>query len=160
MTAQFSSADKIALVCPGHGPQTPVMFDDVKAAETFRKYAPLVSEIAGEDVFARLTPGDAGIEYVRRNEIASLLMALASVVRFARVRDEGVPFQYTAGYSVGQWTAMHLASMLDADTLFRIIWQRAMFMNQAASGGAMLAVIGLSAEQVETICSEIRSTGA
>jgi [acyl-carrier-protein] S-malonyltransferase len=159
MTPQFSSAECVALVCPGHGPQTPAMFDGLTNTATFRVYAPLVCEIAGEDVFGQLTNDDTSAEFVRRNEIASLLVTLASVVRFSNVRNNQIRFQYTGGYSVGQWTAMYFASMLDAETLFRVIWQRAIVMNHMTESGAMLAIIGLPAEQVEAVCSEVSETG-
>jgi [acyl-carrier-protein] S-malonyltransferase len=61
----------------------------------------------------------------------------------------------TAGLSLGEWTALHVAGVLSfADTL-RVLEARGRFMQEAcaATAGGMVSVLGLGVDKLEAICA-------
>lgn len=76
-----------------------------------------------------------------------------------RALQEAVPdiaFAGTAGLSLGEWTALHMAGVLTFEDTLRILEARGRFMQEACeeNDGAMSSIIGLSVEQLEPICRE------
>ena len=142
-------------VCPGQGPHTPEMLQAFYEDSFFSKAYPQVCAIAGVDIIEALDRD--GKQFVRRNEIASLLTVFSTALVADRARQDGITFQFTAGYSVGQWAAMYLAQMISFEQLLQIVWRRAQLMNavQGSRDGAMLAVIGVATENVSAVCEEV-----
>jgi [acyl-carrier-protein] S-malonyltransferase len=132
-----------AFLCPGQGAQSPAMLPLIATSPLL----PLASELVGEDLSAAASRDEA---FFKRNEISAVLVALASITAHDKLK---IKPEYYAGYSVGQWTAMHLAGMLDAPTLLQTLVTRAELMNEtrAVKEGAMLAVIGLPREKVDEV---------
>jgi [acyl-carrier-protein] S-malonyltransferase len=64
----------------------------------------------------------------------------------------------TAGLSLGEWTALHMAGALTFEDTLRILEVRGRFMQEACEEkkGGMVSVIGLPVEKLKQICS---STG-
>lgn len=123
-----------------------------------RMYAELrevVGNATGADPVSEVTL--QGEPALLRNEISALLTIMATLAALSDVESAGHRPDHLAGYSVGLWTAMHLAGMIDRDMLFRAVWARAQFMNEtrAAKEGAMLAVIGVGRPAVELACSSV-----
>ena len=58
-----------------------------------------------------------------------------------------------AGYSVGQYLALHDAGVLNRQDLITLVFKRCKAMNKAAeySSGAMAAILGMRYEQVKKI---------
>jgi len=69
----------------------------------------------------------------------------------ARVPD--LAFCATAGLSLGEWTALHVAGALSYEDTLRALEARGRFMQEAceASDGAMVSIMGLSVEQLDEI---------
>lgn len=74
----------------------------------------------------------------------------------AAVAEKGVQVDYAAGFSLGEIAAIAFAGMLSYEDAFRLVCKRAELMDKAAkeNPGAMAAVMKISPEQVEEICSE------
>jgi len=68
-----------------------------------------------------------------------------------------IEFNAVAGHSLGEYAAMVASGMLTLEEGFKVIKERAMAMDRAAteSNGAMAAVLKLSAEKIEKICKSI-----
>ena len=68
-----------------------------------------------------------------------------------------IEFDAVAGHSLGEYAAMVASGMLTLEEGFKVIKERAMAMDRAAteSNGAMAAVLKLSAEKIEKICKSI-----
>jgi len=74
---------------------------------------------------------------------------------------ENKEYNFLSGYSVGQYTALHIGGVLDLQSLFQIVYQRAQCMNEAIENqkSGMLAVIGLKTELVEEVLCKLRAKG-
>jgi [acyl-carrier-protein] S-malonyltransferase len=154
-----AASGPVAFVFPGQGSQDATMLEGDVADPCFREHYARLCEVAGEDVRARAAAEDAG--YLRRNEIASVVTMFCSALERERLERRGMQCVATAGYSVGQFSAMVAAGMLDLETAMRLVWKRADLMNQteAVTDGAMLAVIGLETERVAAVCDQVAATG-
>jgi [acyl-carrier-protein] S-malonyltransferase len=137
------------------------MLDPFRDAPRFSEYYDLVCNLLHEDPMdaARRNPG-----CLNRNAISSLLTVLASVLALEEWRRAAPSLQPIAvgGYSVGQWTALHAAGALSVKDLLTVVCKRAGFMdgcigNTESSG--MLAVIGLPAASVLSVCDEAAGAG-
>jgi [acyl-carrier-protein] S-malonyltransferase len=67
----------------------------------------------------------------------------------------------TAGHSLGQFTAMVAAEVIDFPTALKIVRERGRLMKEAGieRPGGMAAVLGLEQDQLEAVCKEASSAG-
>jgi [acyl-carrier-protein] S-malonyltransferase len=131
------------------------MLDNLSHFSDARSLLNLANDVASVDLAARIRA--EGPAYLCRNEIVSLLTAVFSLCAFRELQNASIQFDACAGYSVGQWVAMAAAEMLDAETLLQIIWRRSQCMNSVPGieAGAMLGVIGLPSDLVESVCRDV-----
>ena len=73
------------------------------------------------------------------------------------MKSKGVTFDGVAGHSLGEYAAMVASGVLTMEQGFKVIKARAEAMQKAAevNKGAMCAVIGLPAEEIEKTCRQI-----
>lgn len=73
----------------------------------------------------------------------------------------GIRPSYTAGLSLGEYSALYASGVFDADTLIRLTAFRGRKMQEAAerTDGVMSAVLGLQPEKVEEICRAAAGSG-
>jgi [acyl-carrier-protein] S-malonyltransferase len=90
---------------------------------------------------------------------AILTMSIACLRAAAEIYGELVRPSYMAGHSLGEYTALVAAGVLDFADAVRLTRQRGMLMQQAGqiAPGGMVAIIGLDEVAVESVCQE---TGA
>ncbi|WP_124099801.1 ACP S-malonyltransferase [Ruminococcus sp. Marseille-P6503] len=79
-----------------------------------------------------------------------------SLAAFEAAKAEGISFDGVAGHSLGEYAAMVASGMISTEDGFKLIKARAAAMQKAAeeNDGAMYAIIGLDAAEVEKICEE------
>jgi [acyl-carrier-protein] S-malonyltransferase len=67
----------------------------------------------------------------------------------------------TAGLSLGEYTALAFAGVMDFETGLRLVQQRGQAMQDAAdaSPSGMVSILGLEREQVESLCEQARVEG-
>jgi len=73
--------------------------------------------------------------------------------------EKGVVPQFTAGHSLGEYSALVASEALVFSHAVKIVHLRGKFMQEAVpvGEGAMAAVLGMEREQVEKLCEEISS---
>jgi [acyl-carrier-protein] S-malonyltransferase len=147
----FDACDK-AFLFPGQSAQTVEMLDEYKTSKYFNICLELITNLLGENPEKYLNKDG----YIHKNEVASLLTVLCSVCALNSLKNDDKPYM-TAGYSVGQYTAMHASGMLNLEHLFELVYKRAILMNACAKKlkSVMLAVIGLTNDQVNSVCKSI-----
>nr|WP_283244870.1 ACP S-malonyltransferase [Gehongia tenuis] len=97
------------------------------------------------------------------NETVNTQPALftAEAAAFAALAEAGVRPELTAGFSAGEYGALHAAGALDFEPCLRLIMARAEHMQRAASvhPGSMLALIGGTAEDALELCRDAEEAG-
>lgn len=79
----------------------------------------------------------------------------------ALLREAGIAPDYTAGLSLGEYSALHCAGVFDAQTAISLVAFRGQAMAQAVQGRAcgMAAVLGLDRETLKKACEEASELG-
>ncbi len=76
------------------------------------------------------------------------------------LKEKGVDPDYLAGFSLGEIPALALGGYLKTEDAFRFVVKRAEYMDQCCNDhpGVMYAVVKITAEQVEAICSGVEGS--
>ncbi|MCC6202127.1 MAG: ACP S-malonyltransferase [Gammaproteobacteria bacterium] len=145
-----------AFVFPGQGSQSIGMLGDVARIysavhETFVE----ASDVLGYDLW-QLTQ-DGPIERLNQTEFTqpALLTAGVALWRCWQSRCTRLP-RAMAGHSLGEYSALVCAESIDFAVAVRLVAARARIMANAvpAGTGAMLAILGLADDVLESVCAE------
>lgn len=153
-------SEKPVILCPGQGAQHNGMgkawFDgNPKAAEVLRA----AEDILGDRLGVRLTElcfaeHDARIH---RTDFAQPALLAVGVASFRGAFGDAGPdaLGVTAGLSLGEYTALHLAGAMSFQDALELVAIRGRAMQDAAehSQGGMVAITGAEEAQVEELCA-------
>ncbi len=146
----------IAYIFPGQGSQSVGMgkdlFDNFAAArDTFNE----ADEAIGFPLAAMCFEGnDEDLQLTANTQPAILA---TSVATYRAMRSEGFPVPaFVAGHSLGEYSALVAADVLDFGDALRTVRKRGTYMQDAVpvGVGAMAAVLGLDVESIELGCTE------
>lgn len=140
----------------GQGSQYPQMGKELLDANPEFSYIyDTASEILGYDLKKICFEADDS-ELSKTINSQPAIMA-TSLLCFEAAKKNGLTFDAVAGHSLGEYAAMVASGMLSLQDGFTVIKARAIAMDKAANAnsGAMCAVLKLTAEQVEEVCSTI-----
>ncbi len=131
----------------GMGMELAEAYPDVKVYER-------ASEILGFDLIEKINGSE---EELAKTVIAQPAIMATSLTAFEILKREGIKFSAAAGHSLGEYAAMVASGILSFEDGFRVIKARAEAMQKAseAAGGAMYAIIGKTAEEIEEVCAGI-----
>jgi [acyl-carrier-protein] S-malonyltransferase len=145
-----------AFVFPGQGSQSVGMLASLAALDpvvraTFDEASPAL----GYDLWTLVQEGPA--ERLNSTEVTQPAMLVAGIAT-ARLWSQrgGAEPAVVAGHSLGEFTALVVAGVLDFSTATALVKFRGQVMQEAvpAGVGAMAAIIGLKDADVETACRE------
>src|SRR5579872_4993240 len=139
-----------AVVFPGQGSQSVGMLSSLEAAQpeiaaTFRE----ASDALGYDLWALTQNGPEDRLNATERTQPALLAAGVATWRAWKYRGGADP-AFMAGHSLGEYTALVCAGVLDFKTAIKLVEYRGQAMQQAvpAGAGAMAAILGLDDEAV------------
>jgi [acyl-carrier-protein] S-malonyltransferase len=147
----------VAFVFPGQGSQYPGMGRDLAwCAPEAARVIGAAEEISGLPVHELLTRADAAT--IADPAIAQLLVHVHSVALLQRLRADGASCAVAAGHSLGEYSAMVAAGMLDWVDGLRLVTARGTAMAAAARAapGSMAASVGPAPEVVDAFCGAAR----
>lgn len=145
---------KIAFVFPGQGAQYVGMgkdfYDSISVSKEMFK---LAGEISGLDMEALCFEENERIHITEYTQIA---MMATEVAMLQAVLEKGVKPDVTAGLSLGEYGALVAAGVMSPADVFKVVRQRGIYMQEAVpEGGAMTAVLGMDAKELEEICENV-----
>jgi [acyl-carrier-protein] S-malonyltransferase len=153
---------KVAFVFPGQGAQYVGMAREL--AETYpeaRQALLEASEGCGLDLVGLCFEGPA--ESLNLTEYTQPAVLAASAAVLAAVRSNGMPAPaFTAGLSLGEYTALVASGALSLGEAAGIVRLRGRLMQEAvpAGEGGMAAIVGLSAPETRAACAELECAPA
>ncbi|MFF0453541.1 ACP S-malonyltransferase [Nocardia africana] len=145
----------LAFVFPGQGAQFPGMGKALAdtypvAREVFDRADAAIEYGLGELCFA----GDPA-ELARTENAQPAILATSVAAYRVLLSETGIHPVVVAGHSLGEITAHVCAGALDFETAVRLVRRRGALMQEAVppGAGAMVAVMGLGAGEVDRICA-------
>lgn len=148
------------LLCPGQGAQALGMGrawaeQSAAARKVLDEADALLGNRLGSPLSSIMFDGPA--ERLNQTDVSQPAIYACSVACWrGLVAAGGAPaLQTTAGLSLGEYTALHLAGVFDFSTGLRLVAERGRLMQEAAeaSAGGMLALIGAEEEQADALCA-------
>jgi len=144
---------KIAFIFPGQGAQYAGMGKDFYenipvSKEVYEK----ASAVCGFDI-AKLCFEDN--EQLNITEYTQIAMLTTSISMLRALEEKGIVSQVNAGLSLGEYGALVASKVIKEEDAFSIVLKRGQLMQEAVpTGGAMAAIIGMSAVKIEQICGQ------
>ena len=150
---------EIAFVFPGQGAQYVGMgLDLYNEDETVRIVFTEASQILGIDIAALCFQGPQDVLDLTVNTQIAVLTLDIAIYRLLRQTIAINPV-VLAGHSLGEYAALYAAGAVRMADLLPLVYARAQYHQKAVSlgTGAMAAIIGLSAEEVDDLCRRTQS---
>lgn len=147
---------KFAVVFPGQGSQTVGMLADLAAQfpiveQTFAE----ASDALGYDLWKLVQEGPAE-ELNKTWQTQPALLAASVAIYRVWQQENGAQPAMMAGHSLGEYSALVCAGVLDFKQAIRLVELRGKLMQEAvpAGTGAMSAIIGLDNDAIAKACEE------
>ncbi len=150
--------DPIAAVFPGQGSQYVGMGKDLaEAFPSAREAFERADDVLGFSLSRICWEGPE--EELTRTQNAQPAILVHSLAAWSTLEDDlASRVRYSAGHSLGEFSAYTAAGSLGFDDAVRLVRRRGELMAEA-SAGTMSAVVGLDPSVVEGICEDVSSQG-
>ncbi|GCF89051.1 MULTISPECIES: ACP S-malonyltransferase [unclassified Shewanella] len=149
--------ENVAFVFPGQGSQALGMLAELAEShavvgQTFAE----ASDVLGYDLWALVQQGP--VESLNETDKTQPALLAASVAIWRTYVASGKPMPaILAGHSLGEYSALVCAGVMDFKDAIKLVELRGQLMQQAvpAGTGAMYAIIGLDNESIANACAEV-----
>jgi [acyl-carrier-protein] S-malonyltransferase len=151
---------KIAFIYPGQGSQSVGMGESFLSDETSRQFFDGADSALGFKLSQLMLEGPQEELTLTYNAQPALLTVSAMITE--RLKRQGIVPDFTAGHSLGEYSALVASGVLPFETAVNIVHKRGLYMNSAvpAGEGSMAAILGMASEELEKVTNEVTdSTG-
>ncbi len=151
---------KTALLFPGQASQYVGMGQDLhQHSQRVRELYDLASREMDQDI-ARLS-FEGPPEELKRTRFTQPAILLHSLAVLTIMKDNLPEFDYAAGHSLGEYAALAICGALSFEDAIRAVVRRAALMEEACSSnpGTMAAIMGLSVQTAEDVCTRASAKG-
>jgi [acyl-carrier-protein] S-malonyltransferase len=142
-----------ACVFPGQGSQSVGMLNDVVAQyDIARQTFEQASDTLGYDLWSLISEGPS--DDLNQTDKTQPALLASSVALWRVLEQQGFSCDFMAGHSLGEYSALVCAGVLNYEQALKLVESRGKFMQQAvpAGVGAMYAIIGLDDESIKVAC--------
>lgn len=152
---------KFGFVFPGQGSQKVGMLGELAMiypgiVQTFNE----ASDALDVDLWSIVQSDADGLLDQTHITQPALLAASVSIWRIWQ-QLQGEQPEMLAGHSLGEYSALVCAGVLDLQDAVKLVYQRGLYMQQAvpAGTGAMAAIIGMDDNRIDEICKAVAGEG-
>lgn len=146
---------------PGQGSQKVGMGRDFveRYPDLRSRYFDVADEILGFPLSRLCFEGPD--DELRQTQNTQPAILLVSVAVLDVLRSHGIQAQAAAGHSLGEYSALVAAGVLEFADALALVRRRGELMARVneRTPGTMVVVVGLSPERVDGICAEVRASG-
>ena len=146
----------------GQGAQTPGMGKDFAEADA-EAMALFDKANAVLGFYLKKTCFEGPAEELTKSNICQPAIFVTSYAAYmALQKRRGVQFAAAAGLSLGEWSALCAAGVLDFDSTLKVLEARGRFMQEACEAvpSGMIAIVGATPEQLAALCEKTGCTVA
>jgi [acyl-carrier-protein] S-malonyltransferase len=151
---------KLAFVFPGQGSQTVGMGKDfANQYEAAKDMYNQVDDVLGFKLTDIIFNGSQ--EKLTLTYHAQPALLATSMVMLEQLKASGIAPDYTAGHSLGEYSALVAAGALSFADAVKAVYLRGKFMDEAvpAGEGTMAAILGMEAQALKEVTDEITNQG-
>lgn len=149
---------KIGFLFPGQGSQSVGMGKDIyEEYEEARKIYEEVQNITKIDIAKISFEGEE--EILNQTKYTQLAILTESLAILEILKQNGIKCEISAGLSLGEYSALINSNALSFEEGVKIVKKRGEYMQDLLPKGEwqMAAIMGLSDEQVEEVCKNVKS---
>lgn len=151
---------KIAFIFPGQGSQTVGMGAEFVANDELSKqFYERANEVLQFPLSDYMLNGPQ--ETLTLTYHAQPALLTSGVMVANKLLEAGITPHFTAGHSLGEYSAFVISEVITFDDAVKTVHQRGVFMDEAvpAGQGAMAAILALDAEKLDAICQQVSAEG-
>lgn len=153
---------KIALVFPGQGSQFVGMGQElIKESSAAKAIFEQADQALGLSLSGICFEGPEETLRLTVNTQPAILTMSVAVLAALQEKYPNLKADFTAGHSLGEYSALVAASALSFEDAVKTVRARGQFMEEAvpAGQGAMSAVLGMEREALHQVCEEVSAQG-
>lgn len=145
---------QIAFIYPGQGSQVVGMGESFLEDDKSRQFFESADQVLGIELSKLMLEGPQEELTLTYNAQPALLTVSSMITE--RLIRAGVRPDYTAGHSLGEYSALVASNVLEFPKAVEVVHKRGLFMNKAvpAGEGAMAAILGMDADKLEEVTDD------